>query len=79
MKRNVFLFIVLFVFALAAPGCRAGGHAQQPLFGGGFQPPSAQQTQQSLGQFGRSFGNRLANGVMNRGVNYLINGAISGF
>ncbi len=79
MKRNVFLFIVLFVFALAATGCRAGGHAQQPLFGGGFQPPSAQQTQQSLGQFGRSFGNRLANGVMNRGVNYLINGAISGF
>ena len=79
MKRNVFLFIGLFIFALAATGCRAGGQAQQPLFGGGFQQPGAQQTQQSLGQFGRSFGNRIANGVMNRRVNYLINGAISAF
>jgi len=79
MKRNVFMFIGLFVLALAATGCRAGGQAQQPLFGGGFQQPTAQQTQQTLGQVGRNFGNRLANGVMNRGVNYLINGAISAF
>ena len=79
MKRNVFMFIGLLILAMAATGCRAGGQVQQPLFGGGFQPPTAQQTQQSLGQFGRSFGNRLANGVANRGVNYLINGAISAF
>ena len=78
MKRNVVMFIGLFALALAVTGCRAGGQVQQPLFGGGFQQPT-QQTQQTLGQVGRNFGNRLANGVMNRGVNYLINGAISAF
>ena len=79
MKRNVFMFIGIFLLTLAATGCRAGGQVQQPLFGGGFQQPTAQQAQQSVGQLGRNFSNRLANGVMNRGVNYLINGAISAF
>ncbi len=79
MKRNVLMFIALFVFALSATGCRAGGQVQQPLFGGGYQHANPHQTQPTLGQFGRNFGNRLANGVMNRGVNYLINGAISAF
>jgi len=79
MKQNVLMFIGLFILAVAATGCRAGGHAQQPLFSGGYQQPTPYQTQQTLGQFGRNFGNRLANGVINRGVNYLINGAISAF
>ena len=76
MKRNVLMFIGLLVLTIAATGCRATGQPQQPLFNGGFQQPG---TQQTLGQFGRNFGNRLTNGVMNRGVNYLINGAISAF
>ena len=76
MKQNVFLFTGLLVLMFATTGCRAGGQAQRPLFDGGFRQP---RTQQTLGQFGRNFGNRLANGVINRGVNYLINGAISAF
>jgi len=76
MKRTVLMFIGLSFLALAASGCRAGGQAQQPLFNGGYQQPGAQQT---IGRFGQNFGNRLVNGVMNRGVNYLINGAISAF
>ena len=76
MKRNILMFISLFVLMLAMSGCRAAGQAQRPLFGYGFQLPTTQQTQQTLGRFGRNFGNRLVNGVMNTGVNYLIRGAI---
>jgi hypothetical protein len=79
MKRNVLMIIGLSLLMLAATGCRAGGPARQPLFSGGYQQPNPYQTQQTMGQFGRNFGNRLVNGVMNRGVNYLINGAISAF
>ena len=76
MKQYIFMSVGLFILILASTGCRAGGHAQQSPFNGGYQQARQQQT---LGQFGRNFGNRLANGVMNRGVNYLINGAISAF
>ena len=44
------------------------------LNGGGL--PSAEQTQQVLGQFGRNIGSRISNGLINRGVNGLINAAL---
>lgn len=83
MKRNVLMFVGLFVLTLSLAGCRAGGQGlAQPGFGGQFQQPTLpniQQTQQGLGQFGRNLGNRVSNGVINRGVNYAINQAISAF
>ena len=51
------------------------GQTQQSLLGGGGLP-SAAQTQQALGQFGRNVGNRLSNGLINHGVNSLINAAL---
>lgn len=50
------------------------GQTQQSLLGGGL--PSGAQTQQALGQFGRNVGNRLSNGLINHGVNSLINAAL---
>ncbi len=56
---------------------------QQPILGGGFQQqsglPSVQVTQESLGRFGRNLGSRISNGIINRGVNHLINGVFGGF
>jgi len=57
---------------------------QQPIIGDGYQQPGAslpnwQQTQQGLGQFGQNLGSRFSNGILNRGVNRVIDGAISGF
>ena len=47
-----------------------GGNSQQ--VGGGL--PTAEQTQQALGQFGRNLGSRFSNGVINHGVGQLIQG-----
>jgi len=98
MFRNLLMLIGLFVFILAASGCRAGGAQQfsqqgfgqpqigsqilqgfqQPIIGGnGLQVggglPTAQQSQQALGNFGRNLGSRFSNGLINVGVNRLIN------
>lgn len=75
MKRNVLMFLGLFVFALAATGCRAGGQSvgNQGILGGGFQQPTTQQTQQTF----RNIGTRVSNSVINQGVNRLVNGVFS--
>ena len=57
---------------------------QQPILGGNTQPvvggglPTAEQAQQAVGQFGQNIGSRISNGVINQGVNRLINGVFAG-
>ena len=52
---------------------------QQPILGGNAQQvggnlPNAQQAQGALEQFGRNLGSRFSNGILNQGVNQVING-----
>jgi len=56
---------------------------QQPILGGNPPQftgglPTAEQTQQAVGQFGQNIGARISNGVLNQGVSRLINGVFSG-
>jgi len=70
-------------------GCGQNGHLQQPtlpqsILGEGYQQnganlPNGKQTQRGLRQFGQNLGSRFSNGILNRGVNRVIDGAISGF
>lgn len=48
-------------------------HQQQYTGGGGA--PGMGQPQPAIGQFGRNIGNRITNGLINRGINGLINAA----
>ncbi len=62
----------------------AAGIFQQPLFGGAANPQTGglggiQQTQNSVGGFVREMGERISNGVVNRGINQFTDRLISGF
>jgi len=89
MNRNCLLIAGLFILTLSASGCRTAGqgYSSQPFNQGYAQPvqqqqyiggqggPVVGQPQQTFGQFGRNIGNRVTNGLINRGINGLINAA----
>jgi len=91
MKRNCLFLTVCLVLTLSASGCRTAGQGyqgmpynqgySQPQLGVQAQPqffggaPGNGQTSQGFGQLGRNLGNRFTNGLINRGVNSLINAA----
>ena len=62
----------------------AAGILQQPLFGGAANSQTGglngiQQAQNSVGGFVREMGERISNGVVNRGINQFTDRLISGF
>ena len=79
LKRTAYLFVTMIVVVGLSVGCQTGPSSLggQP-FNQGFSGFNVQQTQQSLGQFGRDLGSRFSNGIINQGVNRVLNGVFSG-